>query len=80
MAESRLAALPAPDKRTFEAFRGELFKWDSVTSRSLCMIGGQSKYLYDDANELVALRNREQQDRLSQFAEDHLGYFFQVGF
>lgn len=44
------------------------------------MIGGQSKYLYDDANELVALRNREQQDRLSQFAEDHLGYFFQVGF
>ena len=78
MAESKFAALSPPDKKTFKAFREELFEWDSVTNSNLCVIGGHSKHLYDEPNDLVALRNREQQDGLSQFAEDHLGYFFRV--
>lgn len=78
LTESKFAALPPPDKKTFKAFRGELFEWDSVTNSNLCVIGGHSKRLYDEPNDLVALRNRDNQDRLSQFAEDYLGYFFQV--
>ncbi|KAI3325131.1 hypothetical protein HD806DRAFT_492101 [Xylariaceae sp. AK1471] len=77
LAESHIAALPPPDKRTFKAFRGELFKWDPESSRSLCIIGGRTKFLYDDIEELVALRTLEHQDKLSQFAEDYLGLFFQ---
>ncbi|KAI8944993.1 hypothetical protein F4801DRAFT_569960 [Xylaria longipes] len=76
LAESHIAALPHPDKRTFKAFRGELFKWDRGLGRSLCIIGGQSKLLYDNIEELVSLRGLEQQDKLSQFVEDYLGYFF----
>ncbi|KAJ2994267.1 hypothetical protein NUW58_g1596 [Xylaria curta] len=76
LAESHIAALPHPDKRTFKAFRGELFKWDRDFDRSLCIIGGRSKLLYDNSEELVTLRASEQQDKLSLFVEDYLGYFF----
>ncbi|KAH6651846.1 hypothetical protein BKA67DRAFT_693088 [Truncatella angustata] len=75
--ERRFAAIPPPDKRTFKAFREELFYFDTASNSSLCVIGGHSKNLYNETNELAALRVQEQQDRLSQFVEDHLGYFFQ---
>ncbi|KAI9834099.1 MAG: hypothetical protein M1819_003384 [Sarea resinae] len=37
---------------------------------------GYSRDLYDEAADLVALRTTPDQDRLTVFMQDHLGYFF----
>lgn len=76
LTESKFAAIPSPDNKTFKAFRKEMFKYDATLAKNLCIIGGHSKNLYDNAHEMAALKIPEQQDRLSQFVEDHLGYFF----
>lgn len=55
-----------------------MFKYDATLAKNLCIIGGHSKNLYDNVHEMVALKIPEQQDRLSQFVEDHLGYLFKV--
>jgi hypothetical protein len=40
------------------------------------LLGGHSASLYDDYNDLVALKDYSDQDRLSRYAQDHLGFFF----
>lgn len=47
-------------------------------SGSKCALGGNGRYIYDDHNALVALKVPDQHDRMSQFAENHLGHLFKV--
>lgn len=41
-------------------------------------LGGNSKSLYDDANDLVAVKIPAEQDRLSMFIQDHFAFLFRV--
>ncbi|KAK8107055.1 uncharacterized protein PG998_009068 [Apiospora kogelbergensis] len=76
LSESRITSLPTPDRRTLEAFRWQLWKGTPWMSGSKCALGGNGRYIYDDHNALVALKVPDQHDRMSQFAENHLGHLF----
>lgn len=43
------------------------------------MLGGSSRDLYEDRDDLVALRRPEHPDRLTSFVQDHMGSLFEVG-
>lgn len=73
--ESTLISLPPPSKKVLRAFRTEFFN-QSLGSKSFPTLGGHSASLYDDINDLVALRVQENQDRLTSFAQDHLACLF----
>jgi len=76
--ESTLASLPPPSKRVLRAFRTEFFNEGSDGSKGFPTLGGHSADLWDDIDDLVALRVQEDQDRLTRFAQDHLGCLFPV--
>ncbi|KAF2822691.1 hypothetical protein CC86DRAFT_300463 [Ophiobolus disseminans] len=73
--ESTLASLPPPSKRVLRAFRTEFLN-ESLGSGSFPTLGGHSTGLYDDIDDLVALRMPESQDRLTTFVQEHLGVLF----
>jgi hypothetical protein len=76
--ESTLASLPPPSKRVLRAFRTEFFNEALDSSKGFPTLGGHSVDLWDDIDDLVALRVQEDQDRLTTFAQDHLGCLFPV--
>ncbi len=73
--ESHLASLPHPTKRTLDAFRYHFFNCDSGSPYPT--LGGQSSTLFDDADDLVALR-AEDRDRLTAFLQDHCSRLWKV--
>lgn len=76
--ESTLATLPPPTKRTLEAFRWHFFNGDPTGPDSFPTLGGHSCDLFDDADDLMALRMAEDQDRLTAFVQNHLAFLFQT--
>ncbi|KAF1947644.1 hypothetical protein EJ02DRAFT_439862 [Clathrospora elynae] len=64
--ESTLASLPSPSKGNQTASKDDPFP----------TLGGYSAELYDDIDDLVALRVQEDQDRLTSFAQKHLAFLF----
>ncbi|KAF2828506.1 hypothetical protein CC86DRAFT_437849 [Ophiobolus disseminans] len=74
--ESTLAALPPPSKGTFRAFKEVYYNQTDGKGEPFPTLGGHSAALYDDIDDLVALRVRETSDRLTNFAHEHLGFFF----
>jgi hypothetical protein len=76
--ESTLAALPPPSKRTMRAFRQVYYNQAGGKGEPFPTLGGSSAGLYDDIDDLVALRVQETSDRLSNFAHERLGFFFPV--
>lgn len=74
--ESHLASLPRPTKRTLEAFRYQFFNRSS--GAEFPTLGANSATLFDDADDLVALRAEQDRDRLTAFVQDHLAWVFQV--
>ncbi|KAK8109230.1 hypothetical protein PG984_015031 [Apiospora sp. TS-2023a] len=76
LSESQMASFPVPDPRTLEAFRWQLWRGLPWMLGSECALGGNGRYIYDDHNALAALRVPDQHDRMSQFAENHLGRLF----
>lgn len=76
--ETQLASLPPPSKKVLQAFRTEYYHEIPDKTKSFPTLGGRSAGLYDDADDLVALRVPENQDRLTAFVQDNLGFLFPV--
>ncbi|KAH6860512.1 hypothetical protein B0T12DRAFT_454589 [Alternaria alternata] len=74
--ESTLAALPRPPKGVFRAFRSVFYNESYGKSEAFPTLGGNSDELYDDIDDLVALRVNDDQDRLTIFAQKHLAFLF----
>lgn len=67
-----------PDEKTLKAFRYTFFNGRPGDSMSFPTLGGNSKSLYDDANDLVAVKVPAEQDRFSMFIQDHFAFLFRV--
>jgi hypothetical protein len=76
--ESTLAALPPPSKGTMRAFRQVYYNQVGGKGEPFPTLGGNSAGLYDDTDDLVALKVQETADRLSNFAHEWLGFMFPV--
>lgn len=76
--ESTLATLPASSKGVLRAFQGEFYNKTSTKGELLPTLGGSSANMYDDRDDLVALRVQDSPDRLSTFAQEHLAFLFPV--
>jgi hypothetical protein len=74
--ESTLASLPRPSKNVFSAFRMEFNNEGKGKGEPFPTLGGHSAGLYDDIDDLVALRVQDDQDRLTTFAQEHLAFLF----
>ncbi|KAF2107287.1 hypothetical protein BDV96DRAFT_506453 [Lophiotrema nucula] len=74
--ESTLASIPPPSKRVLNAFRLDFFNGPRDSKTSFPTLGGHSADLYDNIDDLVALRVQEDQDRLTTFVQDRLGCLF----
>lgn len=76
--ESTLATLPRPPKGVLRAFRSVFYNESYGKSEAFPTLGGHSAGLYDDIDDLVALRVHDDQDRLTIFAQKHLAFLFPV--
>jgi hypothetical protein len=74
--ESTLATLPRPSKGVLRAFQTEFYNQTGGKGEPFPTLGGHSAGLYDDIDDLVALRVQEDQDRLTTFAQEHLAFLF----
>ncbi|CAG5150508.1 uncharacterized protein ALTATR162_LOCUS2684 [Alternaria atra] len=74
--ESTLATLPRPSKGVLRAFQTEFYNQTEGKGEPFPTLGGYSAGLYDDIDDLVALRVHDDQDRLTTFAQEHLAFFF----
>lgn len=76
--ESTLATLPRPSKGVLKAFRLKFHNGVKGKDGSFPTLGGSSAGLYDNIDDLVALRVQDDQDRLTSFAQEHLAFLFPV--
>ncbi|CAN9105265.1 unnamed protein product [Alternaria alternata] len=74
--ESTLATLPRPPKGVLRAFQSVFYNESYGKSEAFPTLGGHSAGLYDDIDDLVALRVHDDQDRLTVFAQKHLAFLF----
>jgi hypothetical protein len=73
-----MASLPRPTHKTLKAFHQIFFNKTSEDPGEHPLLVGSSKYLYDDEEDLVALKVPEHPDLLTTFVQDHMGYMFEV--
>ncbi len=78
MLESALLTLSRPQTRTLEAFRN-VFNNVDESGCEYPTLGGRSAGILHDANDLVALRARDEEDRLTSFLRYSFPLFFVVG-
>jgi hypothetical protein len=76
--ESTLVTLPSPTKSVLRAFQKEYYNEGDKTCEPFPTLGGSSAGIYDDIDDLVALRVQDDQDRLTRFAKEHLAFMFPV--
>ena len=76
--ESTLAKIPPPDRRILKAFRHSFFHDQPGSGGAFPILGENSRFLYDDPDDLVALHASDQRDRLAVFVFDKFGFFFKV--
>ncbi|KAI4959092.1 hypothetical protein J4E86_002813 [Alternaria arbusti] len=76
--ESTLATLPRPPKGVLRAFQMEFYNQSDGKGEPFPTLGGHSAGIYDDIDDLVALRVQDDQDRLTTFAQEHLAFLFPV--
>ncbi|KAF1842059.1 uncharacterized protein K460DRAFT_435383 [Cucurbitaria berberidis CBS 394.84] len=74
--ESTLASLPPPSKGVLRAFKKDFYDVSDGRGEAFPTLGGNSAGLYDDIDDLVALRVQENPDRLTNFAQEHMGFLF----
>ncbi|KAJ9655398.1 hypothetical protein H2201_008812 [Coniosporium apollinis] len=75
--ESSIASLGQPSRRTLDALR-HFFKPKSEKSDGFTLLGSHSAGLYDDENDLIALKTPQQQDRLTSIVQTHFPVFFKT--
>ncbi len=73
--ESILLSLKPPEPRTLEAFRN-VFHNVGLQCASYPTLGGHSATIYDEANDLVALKGSCDEDRLTHFLRKHFPILF----
>jgi hypothetical protein len=78
--ESTLATLPPPSKKTMRAFRQVYHNQAGRKGEPFPTLGGRSAELYDNIDDLVALRVQKTSDRLSNFAHERLEFLFPVSY
>ncbi|KAI4626296.1 uncharacterized protein J4E87_004797 [Alternaria ethzedia] len=76
--ESTLVALPRPSKQVLKAFKTVFDNEGDGKEEPFPTLGGHSAGIYDDIDDLVALRIQDDQDRLTTFAQEHLAFLFPV--
>ena len=76
--ESTLATLPRPPKGVLRAFQMEFYNQSDGKGEPFPTLGGHSAGIYDDIDDLVALRVQDDQDRLTTLAQEHLAFLFPV--
>jgi len=76
--ESTLATLPRPPKSVLRAFQMEFYNRSDGKGEPFPTLGGHSAGIYDDIDDLVALRVQDDQDRLTTFAQERLAFLFPV--
>ena len=77
MLESALLKLKKPQSRTLEAFRN-VFNNVDQSGGGYPTLGGRSAEVLNDANDLVALRTRDEEDRLTSFLRHSFPLLFVV--
>lgn len=77
--ESTILSLKSPQSRTLEAFRNVFHNIDQYGHNEFPTLGGWSANVLDDANDLVALRTRDKEDRLTSLLRYCFPIFFVVG-
>lgn len=78
MSESAVVSLERPSRRTLEALREKFSKRGPHDGRGFELLGGNSRSIYTDMEDLIALKKFQHQDRLTTFVQDYLAIFFQV--
>lgn len=76
--ESTLAVLKAPPTRTFDALNNAFLRFNKSANRWDPVLGGHSATLYSTNEDLVLLKQPEQSDRFTEFAERYLAFLFVV--
>ncbi|KAJ4355439.1 uncharacterized protein N0V89_003455 [Didymosphaeria variabile] len=76
MFESTMATMPAPSKSVLRAFQEEYYNRHDGDNEPFPTLGGSSAGVYDEIDDLVALRVLESPDRLTHFAHEHLAFLF----
>jgi hypothetical protein len=76
--ESTMATMPAPSKGVLRAFQENFYNTPGGKGKPLPTLGGNSSNIYDDRDDLVALRVQDSPDRLSNFAQEKLAFLFPV--
>ncbi|XPS96317.1 hypothetical protein M3J09_005587 [Ascochyta lentis] len=74
--ESTLATLPPPSKSVLRAFQEEYYNKTDGRADPFPTLGGTSTGLYDDIDDLVALRVQNDPDRMTKFAQENLAFLF----
>jgi hypothetical protein len=74
--ESTLVGLKSPSRRTWTAMRNTFYNTDS--GEEYPTLGGNSAGLYDDRNDLMALRVGTEEDRLTAFMRYSCPWLFVV--
>lgn len=77
MLESALLTLKKPQTRTLTAFRN-IFNNLDESGYGYPTLGGRSANILNDANDLVALRTRDEEDRLTSFLRYSVPLLFVV--
>jgi hypothetical protein len=75
--ESAILNLRQPTKQAHEAFRNYFMNRDCSPTDFPSLVGA-SETLYDDREDLVALKRPTEEDRLSALFRKHMGFLFQV--
>lgn len=70
-----MVSLAHPAPRVLKAFMSNFM---SLGIDRLPLLGGASRNVYDNDNDLFTIRVHEDQDRLSHFVQNHLGLLFQA--
>lgn len=78
MFESTLASMPLPSDTVLRTFQNEFHNKNDGKNQPFATLGGNSEHLYDDRDDLVALRLEESPDRLTRFVQEHLAFMFPV--
>jgi hypothetical protein len=73
MFEEQLALLSKPRPQTLGAFRHVYYNGAPDPFPTL---GGSSSTLYDDSDDLVAIKGQERPDRLTSLIQNHFGFLF----
>ena len=78
MFETTLASMPLPSDTVLRTFRDEFHNKNDGKKQPYPTLGGSSEHLYDDRDDLVALRLEDSPDRLTRFVQEHMAFMFPV--